>query len=422
MSAAEAEAALGKLRKSSANRSCVNCREQSRLGFGAVCVKFGTFVCNNCKSAHQSFSHRVKSVTMSTWTVEEVEALRALGGNDAARAKWFAKFSAADEERLTPKPGDNLDRYKELVAKVYEDKRWYDEAGQPQAAAGEEEGEAKARRAPRKPAQQQQQLQQQQESLFDLDDAGGAAASSPPTDLFGSLTIKGGGGKKAAGPADDIDLFGGGNSRNSGSNRNGSNGGGEVDLFGSDETDLFGSAPAPANPLAALMGQPPRGPSPMGMGMGMGTGMGVNKPMAMPGDDPFLALQKPPAPLGMPAPSQQRPSQQQMQQQQQQMMMMMQQQQMQQQMQAAAMSNDPFATLHVPKPRPMMPMPRGPQAGGVPPAAAAPGGMMPPMMMPGAQGMPRGAPQMPMQMQMPRGFPAMSMGMPPKSDDPFAGL
>lgn len=32
------------------------------------------FVCHDCKSAHQSFSHRCKSVQMSTWTMEEVKA------------------------------------------------------------------------------------------------------------------------------------------------------------------------------------------------------------------------------------------------------------------------------------------------------------------------------------------------------------
>ena len=34
----DAEKLLGKLRKLKENRECVNCGEQSRLGFGAVCV------------------------------------------------------------------------------------------------------------------------------------------------------------------------------------------------------------------------------------------------------------------------------------------------------------------------------------------------------------------------------------------------
>ena len=35
---------------------------------------FARFICHDCKSAHQSFSHRCKSVQMSVWTMEEVKA------------------------------------------------------------------------------------------------------------------------------------------------------------------------------------------------------------------------------------------------------------------------------------------------------------------------------------------------------------
>ncbi|CAJ1387235.1 unnamed protein product [Effrenium voratum] len=53
---------------------CPNCLKEESLGFGAVCMTFKTFICHDCKSAHQSFSHRCKSVQMSVWTMDEVKA------------------------------------------------------------------------------------------------------------------------------------------------------------------------------------------------------------------------------------------------------------------------------------------------------------------------------------------------------------
>jgi hypothetical protein len=38
-------------------------------------VKYSTFVCDMCKTSHQAISHRCKSVSMSTWTLAEVNAL-----------------------------------------------------------------------------------------------------------------------------------------------------------------------------------------------------------------------------------------------------------------------------------------------------------------------------------------------------------
>ena len=83
---AQAEAALKRLRKLEQNCVCPNCGTHNQFGFGNVCVKFKTFVCDNCKSSHQAISHRCKSVTMSTWNMEEVQELTAQrgGGNLAA--------------------------------------------------------------------------------------------------------------------------------------------------------------------------------------------------------------------------------------------------------------------------------------------------------------------------------------------------
>ena len=120
---------LGKIRKEPSNKICANCNNVSRLGFGAICTKYSTFVCDLCKvgrkrisagadarvepqSAHQSFSHRTKSVSMSVWKVEEVWPLHSQkgGGNDAARALWFAKMSEADRAKWVPAEGERARR------------------------------------------------------------------------------------------------------------------------------------------------------------------------------------------------------------------------------------------------------------------------------------------------------------------------
>ena len=112
-----AEKELEKVRKEKHNMKCADCDEKSEWGFGAVVVPYGSFVCNLCKQvrhrytsipgskqarllffaqAHQAYSHRVKSVTMSNWTMAEVDALRYEngGGNKNCRKSWHGKGKA----------------------------------------------------------------------------------------------------------------------------------------------------------------------------------------------------------------------------------------------------------------------------------------------------------------------------------------
>ena len=58
---------LNKLRRLPDNKRCATCTHEERMGFKDVCMKFKIFICSDCKSAHQSFSHRckVRAVTLS---------------------------------------------------------------------------------------------------------------------------------------------------------------------------------------------------------------------------------------------------------------------------------------------------------------------------------------------------------------------
>lgn len=122
MSDPAAEKELEGLKRLAANKACANCGVVAPHGHGAVCMAYATFVCHTCKSAHQSYSHLCKSVSMSFWSKAEVTKLRN-GGNAKARSRWLAKLN---DERLPQKP--SLQQAKDFVRDCYIEKRWYDES------------------------------------------------------------------------------------------------------------------------------------------------------------------------------------------------------------------------------------------------------------------------------------------------------
>ena len=58
--APDPDKALNALRRLGSNKVCGSCDYEERMGFKDVCMKFKIFVCSDCKSAHQAFSHRCK--------------------------------------------------------------------------------------------------------------------------------------------------------------------------------------------------------------------------------------------------------------------------------------------------------------------------------------------------------------------------
>ena len=69
------------LSKLNENKKCIN---YNTLVPQYVCTNFWTFVCLTCSGIHWEFTHRVKSISMSKFTVTEVTALH-YGGNEQAR-------------------------------------------------------------------------------------------------------------------------------------------------------------------------------------------------------------------------------------------------------------------------------------------------------------------------------------------------
>ena len=118
-----AEAALAKLCRLPQNIKCADCQVVAPGGHGAVVMKYGIFVCHTCKSAHQSYSHLCKSVSMSFWSHKEVDQLRR-GGNTRARAMYFATMDPSNAITAA----SNLVSRKTFVSLAYNEKLWYEES------------------------------------------------------------------------------------------------------------------------------------------------------------------------------------------------------------------------------------------------------------------------------------------------------
>ncbi|XP_062211093.1 probable ADP-ribosylation factor GTPase-activating protein AGD14 isoform X2 [Phragmites australis] len=99
------------------NRRCVNC---NGLGPQYVCTSFWTFVCISCSGIHREFTHRVKSVSMSKFSTQEVEALQK-GGNQRARESFLKDF---DTQKMRLPDSSNIDSLREFIKAVYVERRY----------------------------------------------------------------------------------------------------------------------------------------------------------------------------------------------------------------------------------------------------------------------------------------------------------
>ncbi|KAJ9185719.1 hypothetical protein P3X46_005316 [Hevea brasiliensis] len=99
------------------NRRCINCNS---LGPQYICTNFWTFICMTCSGIHREFTHRVKSVSMSKFTSQEVEALQN-GGNQRAREVYLRDW---DQQRQRLPDNSNVEKVREFIKTVYVDKKY----------------------------------------------------------------------------------------------------------------------------------------------------------------------------------------------------------------------------------------------------------------------------------------------------------
>ncbi|XP_048372926.1 arf-GAP domain and FG repeat-containing protein 2 isoform X2 [Sphaerodactylus townsendi] len=103
-----------------ANRLCFECGQR---GVTYVDITLGSFVCTGCSGALRGLNppHRVKSISMTTFTESEVQFLRSRG-NQACRKIWLGSFDSRTS--LLPDSQDPQ-KLKEFLQEKYEKKRWY---------------------------------------------------------------------------------------------------------------------------------------------------------------------------------------------------------------------------------------------------------------------------------------------------------
>ena len=115
------EEMMKRLRKE--NNACFTCAGPGSLAPQYACVTFSTFICTRCAGIYREFGFRVKSVSASTFTPEEVDVFVCNGGNETARRRYFSKGKY--DENKYPKPeSSETNKIKEFVKAALVDKIW----------------------------------------------------------------------------------------------------------------------------------------------------------------------------------------------------------------------------------------------------------------------------------------------------------
>ncbi|KAF9937920.1 ArfGAP with FG repeats 1, partial [Modicella reniformis] len=109
---------LAGLLKLPENKKCFDC--PSKVNVYANLFNH-TFICEKCSGLHRELNHRVKSISASTFTPEEVSSLQK-GGNGVAKGIWLATWSW----REYPEPdAHEVDEVRQFMRAKYVKKQWY---------------------------------------------------------------------------------------------------------------------------------------------------------------------------------------------------------------------------------------------------------------------------------------------------------
>ena len=109
---------INEIRKVPANKKCFECGE---IGTTYIVPDFGVFVCSICAGIHREFSHRVKGLSMSNFSLQELEVLKRQG-NEVCQRTWMARYNARDFPQPSPK---ETQRIKDFIRLKYKERRWY---------------------------------------------------------------------------------------------------------------------------------------------------------------------------------------------------------------------------------------------------------------------------------------------------------
>mmetsp|Transcript_18058 Transcript_18058/g.22204 ORF Transcript_18058/g.22204 Transcript_18058/m.22204 type:complete len:505 (+) Transcript_18058:142-1656(+) len=119
MSGQDYQKVIRELQRKKSNKQCMECGER---GPGYVCTNFNTFVCTGCSGILREFNFRVKGISMSTFTKEEVENLKR-GGNAKARKVYLAEWDEVHDGDMQPESGDRI-KIRNFIKAKYVDERF----------------------------------------------------------------------------------------------------------------------------------------------------------------------------------------------------------------------------------------------------------------------------------------------------------
>uniref|UniRef100_A0A4W5MUL7 ArfGAP with FG repeats 2 n=1 Tax=Hucho hucho TaxID=62062 RepID=A0A4W5MUL7_9TELE len=108
------------LAQAGVNKHCFEC---SQPGVTYIDITVGCFVCTSCSGMLRGLNppHRVKSISMTTFSQQEVEFLQN-HGNEVGRRTWLCVFEPKTDGCFDPRDSQKL---KEFLQDKYEKKKWH---------------------------------------------------------------------------------------------------------------------------------------------------------------------------------------------------------------------------------------------------------------------------------------------------------
>ena len=98
------------------NKFCFDCGLRGPL---YVVLDYHIFVCSQCSAIHRSAQHKVKGISMSEFSEDELKQMK-FGGNGVAKKVYLNNFRGT-----LPKDGDEK-AIKDHIRHIFEEKRYYD--------------------------------------------------------------------------------------------------------------------------------------------------------------------------------------------------------------------------------------------------------------------------------------------------------
>eukprot|EP01122_Echinamoeba_exundans_P012770 TRINITY_DN5427_c0_g1_i1.p1 TRINITY_DN5427_c0_g1~~TRINITY_DN5427_c0_g1_i1.p1 ORF type:complete len:503 (+),score=123.26 TRINITY_DN5427_c0_g1_i1:40-1548(+) len=119
---AQVQEILKELRKLNDNKTCMICTEKFPQ---YVCTNFGTFVCSSCSGIHREFGHRIKGISLSTFTMDEARNLQK-AGNGVAIATYLARWNPSDYPKPDP---SNKEEVRRFIRMAFVEQAWKAKGG-----------------------------------------------------------------------------------------------------------------------------------------------------------------------------------------------------------------------------------------------------------------------------------------------------